>query len=90
REQAWKVRDLYEKDRPDLAAPALERFRRSLVDIPIGSERNLWTLTAFVAASNYHFRVEDFVGARKFLEEALRYAPQDQYLLHRREVLAKY
>ncbi|MEO0733325.1 MAG: hypothetical protein AAFZ52_10860 [Bacteroidota bacterium] len=90
REQAWKVRDLYEQDRPDLAVPALERFRKSLVDIPIGGERNLWTLTAFVAASNYHFRVEDYREARRYLEEALRYAPQDQFLLHRRAVLAKY
>lgn len=90
REQAWKVRDLYAKDRPDLAGPALEQFRQFLVDIPIGRERNLWTLTAFVSASNYHFRIEDFHGARHFLEEALRYAPDDPYLTHRRTVLAKY
>lgn len=90
REQAWKVRDLYAEDRPDLAGPALDQFRQFLVDIPIGRERNLWTLTAFISASNYHFRMEDYHGARHFLEEALRYAPDDPYLTHRRTVLAKY
>ena len=90
RELAWKVRDLYAEDRPDLAAPALERFRQSLIDIPIGRERNLWTLTAFAAASNYHFRVEDYHGARQFIDEALRFAPDDPYLTHRRYVLGRY
>lgn len=90
RELAWKVRDLYAEDRPQLAGLALEKFRQSLVDIPIGRERNLWTLTAFAAASNYHFRVEDYRRARQYIDEALSYSPEDPYLTHRRFVLGRY
>ncbi|MBC6994686.1 hypothetical protein QWY85_07815 [Neolewinella lacunae] len=90
REQAWKVRDLYASDRPDLASIALEAFRKSLQDTPLGRERSLWTLTAFAAASNYHFRIEDYHGARHYVEEGLRHTPEDSYLLHRRAVLARY
>ena len=90
RDQAIKVRDFYDGEQPALAVPALQEFRESLLNLRVGEERNLWTLTAFAAASYYHFRNEDYKGAVAYIEEALRYAPQDQYLLHRLSVLRKY
>lgn len=90
RELAWKVRDLYAVDRAKEADEALARFRTALIDIPIGRERSLWTLTAFYAASDYHFRQQDYGRARSFVDEALRYAADDQFLLHQKDLLSRY
>jgi hypothetical protein len=90
RELAWKVRDLYAVDRALEADKSLAQFRKALIDIPIGSERNLWTLTAFYAASDFFFRQKDYGQAIKFNEEALMFSPEDQFLLHRRDLLRRY
>lgn len=90
REQAIKIRDLYADERVDLARPALDQFRNTISKLSIGESRNLWTLTAFAAASYYHFCIADYHGAVEYIEEALRYAPDDQYLLHRLSVLQSY
>lgn len=90
RELAWKVRDRYEADDQHGGIDALNHFRRALIDIPIGEQRSLWTLTAFIAASNYHFRVGEYQQAREFVAEGLRYNPEEDYLLHRRDLLRRY
>ena len=90
RQQALRIRDLYAEERPELAGAALDKFRASLASIDVGEDRSLWTLTAFAAASYYHFTIEDYRGAVKYIEEALQYAPQDRYLIHRLSVLEKY
>lgn len=90
RELAWKVRDLYAVDRAAEAKTALDQFRAALVDIPIGRERSLWTMTAFYAASDFYFRQEDYSRARQYVGEALRYAPEDQFLLHQQDLLGRY
>jgi len=90
REIAWKVRDLFAVDQLSDANQALEHFRRALVDIPIGRERSLWTLTAFYAASDFYFRQKDYDKAREFIAEALRYSPEDHFLLHRSDLLTRY
>lgn len=90
RELAWKVRDLYAVDRAAEATSALEHFRTALVDIPIGRERSLWTLTAFYAASDFYFRQQDYARARRYVAEALTYTPDDQFLLHRQDLLGRY
>ncbi|WP_020571923.1 hypothetical protein [Neolewinella persica] len=90
RELAWKVRDRYEADDLHGGTDALNHFRQALVDIPIGEKRSLWTLTAFIAASNYHFRMEEYQKARDFVSEGLRYNPNEEYFLHRRDLLQRY
>jgi len=90
RELAWKVRDAYEADKRYAGENALTEFRSALVDIPIGEQRSLWTLTAFIAASNYHFRLEEYQLARDYVAEGLRYNPSDPYLTHRRDLLGRY
>lgn len=90
RELAWKVRDFYAVDNLGAAKEALEHFRAALVDIPIGRERSLWTLTAFYAASDFYFRQKDFGQARSYIVEALQYSPDDQFLLHRQDLLSRY
>lgn len=90
RELAWKVRDAYDAEERFAGENALAKFRSSLVDIPIGEQRSLWTLTAFIAASNYHFRQEEYQLARKYVAEGLRYNPSDPYLTHRRDLLGRY
>ncbi len=90
RRKAMEVRDLYDGELGPAGNLALEEFRRALIDIPIGRDRSLWTLTAFVSASNFYFREDNYPMARALIDEALKYGPEDDYLLHRREVLARY
>jgi hypothetical protein len=49
-----------------------------------------WVTTAYLAASNYYFRQEQYPQARAYIERALAHAPDDDYLLHRRDLLARY
>ena len=90
RRRALLVRDEYAADRPAAANSALERFRRDLAELPNGNDRRLWTMTAFLSASNYHFQREDYPAARRLLAEALEHDPTNDYLLHRRELLLRY
>lgn len=90
RELAWNVRDRYEADDGAGGQAALERFTDALVGISVNEARSVWTLTAFIAASNYHFRLEDYSKARFYVDKGLAYNPADAYLLHRRALLAKY
>jgi len=90
RELAWSVRDAYAEDKRYAGENALARFRSTLLDVAIDEQRSLWTLTAFIAASNYHFRQKEYQLARDYVAEGLRYNANDQYLLHRRELLTKY
>lgn len=90
RELAWKVRDVFADENGPGGEDALRNFRDALLDIPINESRNIWTLTAFIAASNYYFRQEEYGRARYFVDEGLKYNPNDEYLLHRRTLLGKY
>ena len=90
RELAWNVRDRYEADDAAGGELALERFTDALVGIAVDEERSVWTLTAFLAVSNYHFRQENYVAARAYVDKGLAYNPRDSYLLHRRELLGRY
>ncbi len=84
------MRDLFAVERVNDALDALGNFRRQLSAIPNGNDRRLWTLTAFVAASNYYFQREDYAPARAYVAEALRHDPNNDYLLHQRDLLARY
>lgn len=90
RELAWKVRDVFAEDNGPGGEDALRNFKDALIDIPINESRNIWTLTAFIAASNYYFREADYNRARFYVNEGLKYNSTDEYLLHRRELLARY
>ena len=90
RELAWKVRDVFAEDDGPRGEDALQDFRDALVDIPINENSNIWTLTAFIAASNYYFREQDYGRARFYVDEGLKYNSNDEYLLHRRTLLARY
>ncbi len=90
RDQAMLIRDRYEADLGYQGDNLLAIFRTQL-DIATKDERQaIWVLTAYVAASAYYFRLQDYSQARLLIEEALRYAPQDDFLLHRIEVLRRY
>lgn len=90
REAALKVRDHYAAGRSTEGKKALEAFRRQLKALPSGNDRKLWTMTAFVAASNYHFGEEEFARALAYLDEALTYDPRSEFLIHQRDLIARY
>ena len=90
RDAALTVRDRFAANQASEAEVALAAFRSKLTDYPNGHDRTLWTLTAFIAASNYYFAAEDYGPARAYLQEALRYDPANAFLLHQQQLLARY
>lgn len=90
REAALEVRDLFAAGDLAPAREALLRFRRTLAEVPKGRDRRLWTLTAFIAASNYYFQAEDYAPARAYVDEALRHDPTNDFLLHQQDLLSRY
>ena len=90
RRYALRVRDAFAGQDPAAGERTLKEFRDQLAAIPNGYDRKLWTLTAFVAASNYYFAEEDYAPARRYIDEALAYDPTNDFLLHQRDLLARY
>ena len=90
RESALRVRDAFAEDRKTEARRELDYFRAELDRLPVSQERSLWTLTAFIAASNYYFAREDYDAALEVLDEALRYDPDSDFLLHERDLIERY
>lgn len=90
RNTAHKVRRLFAEDQLTDATDALASFRDLLPGVPESKERNLWTLTAFYAAADYYFRQQQYTRSRELVDEALRYNPADNFLLHQRDLLQRY
>ncbi|MBB4077428.1 hypothetical protein GGR28_000029 [Lewinella aquimaris] len=90
RQQALRVRDRFAATEIVEALGALAEFRQLLVTVPGGLDRKLWTLTAFVAASNYYFAEREYVPARAYIEEALLHDPTNDFLLHQQDLLSRY
>ena len=90
RQTALRVRDLFAQENEPAGLRELAHFRKQLEEIPNGYDRTLWTLTAFVAASNYYFAEEDYAPARTYIDEALGHDPTNDFLLHQRDLLARY
>ncbi|CAH1002229.1 hypothetical protein LEM8419_03146 [Neolewinella maritima] len=90
RQTALRVRDLFAQENVAAGQLELVHFRKQLRDIPNGYDRKLWTLTAFVAASNYYFAERDYAPARAYIEEALGHDPTNDFLLHQQDLLRRY
>ena len=90
RQTALRVRDFFAQENITAGLRELAHFRKQLAETPNGYDRTLWTLTAFVAASNYYFAEEDYAPARTYIDEALRHDPTNDFLLHQRDLLARY
>lgn len=90
RESALEVRDLFAADREAEARYALKEFREKLARLPNGRDRQLWTLTAFIAASNYYFAREQYGIALDYVGEALTFDRASDFLLHQRDLLLRY
>lgn len=89
-DQARNIRRLYDADQGYRGDNQLAIFRTQVSQLPSGPRRSLWVLDAYVAASNYYFRLGNYQQALHLVTEALRFAPEDDYLLHRQEVLQRY
>ncbi|MCP9237191.1 hypothetical protein [Lewinella sp. JB7] len=90
RRHAIRVRDYFARLDAPGGLSALAEFRKVLAEVPGGLDRRLWTLTAFVAASNYYFAEEDYAPARAYIEEALSHDPANDFLLHQQDLLSRY
>jgi hypothetical protein len=87
---AKEIRGFYEADQGYEGDNLLLQFRSKISATTPGKRRAMWVLTAYLSASDYYFRQGDYQQALNLIEEGLGYSPQDDYLLHRKEVLQRY
>ncbi len=90
RDQAKRIRSLYDTEQGYQGDNQLAIFRTQLHLGKAEARQSIWVLEAYIAASNYYFRLANYAHARRIIQEALLYAPEDHYLLHRQEVLQRY
>lgn len=89
-DEARTIRAYYESDQGYQGDNQLVLFRNQLTKVSPTKQRNIWVLTVYVAASNYYFRLGNYAQALRLVEEGLAFNPEDDYLLHRRDVLRRY
>lgn len=88
--RAERIRAVYDADDARQGQQYLNEFAQLLMRYPVTERRSSWIVTAYLAASNYHFRRGEYRAAEAVLERAYALAPQDHYLLHRLELLKNY
>lgn len=88
--RAERIRRAFDADDESLGREGLEAFERVLAQAGLTPRSESWITTAYTSASAYYFRSADYRNARWLIQRALALIPNDQFLLHRREVLQNY
>lgn len=88
--QAERIRYHYNADEAVLGGRYLDEFKKHCSRISKPPSYVSWITTAYLAASDYYFRIDDYRKALLLVEEARQEAPQDPYLDHRADVLRRY
>ena len=87
---AKKIRAHFVAAEPFAGEQLLVEMRRSLANMSESPQRSIWVLEAYLAASYYYFLQAQYDRSRALINEALSYAPTNDYLLHRQELLVNY
>lgn len=88
--RAERIRQAFDADNEARGRECLEDFERVLAQAGLTPRSESWITTAYTSASSYYFRSADYVNARWLIQRALALIPNDQFLLHRQEVLRNY
>ena len=88
--RAEQIRQYFNADQGEAGLQQLTDFQYQLARYGPTPRNQYWILTAYLAASDYYFRLADYPNARLFVEQALSLLPTDPYLQHRLEVLWMY
>lgn len=88
--RAERTRLAFDDDNETYGRKCLETFEQVLAQAGLTPRSASWITTAYISASAYYFRNADYVNARWLIQRALALVPDDQFLLHRQEVLRNY
>lgn len=88
--QAERIRHHFNADEQIIATQYLEEFQRQSRRIARPPQYVSWVTTAYLAASDYYFRIGNYPQALQLVQQARREAPSDPYLDHREDVLKRY
>ena len=88
--QAERIRHHYNADENVLGNQYFEEFKRHCRRIGRPPGYVSWITTAYLAASDYHFRNGNYGQALLIVQQARQEAPEDAYLDHREDVLKRY
>jgi hypothetical protein len=88
--RAERTRKAFDADRGEQGRNYLVAFEQQLAKAGLTPRSKLWIVTAYTAASAFYFRNADYINARWHIQRALALVPDDDFLLHRQEVLRNY
>lgn len=85
-----RVRHYFDQGKEQEGKHYLKAFEGLLAGYGKTPMANNWISTAYLAASSFYFRWEEYPEAREMIKKGLVLVPDDAYLLHRYEVLFYY
>ncbi|PHN02045.1 hypothetical protein [Flavilitoribacter nigricans] len=88
--RAERTRRAFDGEDEARGRECLEAFEQVLAQAGLTPRSESWITTAYTSASAYYFRNADYVNARWLIQRALALIPDDQFLLHRKDVLQNY
>lgn len=87
---AERIRFYFENDNVISGDYYLTEFENLLAKYGHTSKINYWIKTAYIAASDYYLRIDEFQKARQITHNAAQLVPNDPYFQHRVELLSYY
>lgn len=88
--RAERVRYHFDADEYVLGNIYLKEFELLIAKNQSTARFVSWVSTVYLSSSYYYFRENDYSQALALVEKALTFAPKDEYLLHRQDLLKRY
>ncbi len=87
---AERIRDRFDEGDAALGNIYIKEFEMILNQHNPTNRHDSWVSTAYISASNYFFRENQYRSAYDLILKALERSPEDAYLQHRKDLLYRY
>lgn len=87
---AERIRYYFDQDNEGAGIQYLTLFENLISQYGKTERIDQWIKTAYIAASNYYYRMNEFQKARQMTQNAAQLLPNDAYFQHRIELLNFY
>lgn len=87
---AERIRHYFDHNNETTGAYYLTQFEGLLAQYGQTPKINYWIRTAYISASDYYMRMDEFQKARQITHNAAQLVPNDLYFQHRVELLGYY
>ena len=87
---AERIRHYFDRNNEGSGLHFLDQFENLLAQYGHTAKIEYWIKTAYIAASSYYYRMDEFQKARQMTQNAAELLPNDAYFKHRIELLSYY